>query len=243
MDVDELKNKARRAPTQHVEDAFCRLFLRNISIRITKYFVRTRITPNQITILSFLIGVLAAVCFAIGEHAYLITGAILIQLSLIFDLVDGEVARIRSLKSREGAWLDPLLDIIGTGLLFLGMAFGLQTRTNYVFAWALPYLAFFGHAIGSFSSSKQLEIYGKHEVSKIKEESNFGVIVKLYLTLYGMGSITLLFLIGAVLNQLVVSLILFTISSNLDWIGKFAWYYGKHKKDKGNIEKHHSTIS
>jgi len=238
--IEELRRICQK---ESVEDAFCRLFFRNISIRITKYFVRTRITPNQITVISFLFGVLAALCFAMGEYAYLIVGAIFFLLSFIFDLVDGEVARVKSLQSLRGAWLDPLLDIVGTGLLFFGIAFGLQTRTDYVFAWALPYLAFFGHAIGSFSSSKQLEIYGKHEVSKIKEEINFGVIPKLYTTLYGMGSITLLFSIGAVLNQLVVSLILFTISSNLDWIGKFAWYYGKHKKDEGNIEKHHSTIS
>jgi len=236
MDVDELKNKACREHTQPFEDAFIRLVLRRISIRITKYFVRTRVTPNQITVLGFLVGVLAAFCFALGEYTYLVVGAILIQLSFIFDLVDGEVARVESMQSLAGAWLDPVLDMIRTGLLFLGMAFGLWTQTNNVFVWPLSYLGFFGFAIEGFSSSKQSEIYGKIYISRVRKVSNSGLLQKFYLNLYGLGSIMLLLFISAIFNQLVVFLILFSVTSNLDWATKLVWYHHKNKKYKGNIE-------
>jgi len=228
MDIDELKKKAQK---ESLEDAFCRLVLRNISIRITRYLVRTRIAPNQITILSFVLGVLAAICFAMREYAYLLAGAILVVLSVIFDLVDGEVARVKSLTSLLGAWLDPLLDMVRTGLLFLGIAIGLQTAANYIFVWIISYLAFFGLLVENYSSAKQLEAYGKHELLRVKGSSG-GVVRTLYENLYGLGSITLSVSIGAVLNQLLVASMLLAVASNLDWISKFAWYYMRQKKGK-----------
>jgi len=227
MDIDELKKKAQK---ENLEDAFCRLVLRNISIRITKYLVRTRITPNHITILSFLVGILAALCFAAGEYMYLLVGAILFLSSVILDLVDGEVARVKSLQSLTGAWLDPLLDTVRTGMLFLGIALGYRTQPNQVLVWVISFLAFFGLVVENFSASKQIEVYGKDYVSKVKKESNSGVIQKLYENLYGLGSITLLLSIGAVLNQLVVPLILLALASNFAWISKFVWYNRKSKK-------------
>jgi len=91
-------------------------------------------------------------------------------------------------------------------------------------------LAFFGLVVENFSASKQIEVYGKDYVSKVKKESNSGVIQKLYENLYGLGSITLLLSIGAVLNQLVVPLILLALASNFAWISKFVWYNRKSKK-------------
>jgi len=227
MDIDELKRKAHK---ESFEDAFLRHVLRNISIRITKYLVMTRITPNHITILSFIMGILAALCFAARDYTYLLVGAVLFLLSAILDLVDGEVARVKSLQSLIGAWLDPVLDMVKTGMLFLGIAFRFRTDTNQVFVWVTSYLAFFGLVVENFSGSKQIEVYGKGYVSKVTKVSKSGVLKKLYENLYGFGSITLLLLIGAVLNQLVVPLILLAFASNLSWISKFVWVNRKSKR-------------
>ncbi|MEN9594219.1 MAG: hypothetical protein RLY23_702, partial [Actinomycetota bacterium] len=62
--------------------------------------------------LSFLVGVLAAIEFSRSNY---ISGALLLQFSLILDCVDGEVARYTKQFSRFGAWLDATHHQCGQG--------------------------------------------------------------------------------------------------------------------------------
>lgn len=82
------------------------------------------VTPNLITVASFLIGVVAAVCFAIGEPLYLIIGGVLVQLSFITDCMDGQLARYRQQFSDFGAWLDRVSDRVKDFLYFVSLAYG-----------------------------------------------------------------------------------------------------------------------
>lgn len=80
---------------------------RKISTRITKILVRFDfITPNVITLISTAIGILSFVSYFKNPAI----GGILAQISSIIDGCDGEVARIKNLKSRFGGVLDSLLD-------------------------------------------------------------------------------------------------------------------------------------
>jgi phosphatidylglycerophosphate synthase len=82
-----------------------------VSARITRRLAPVRaFTPNRVTMLSFAIGILAAVCFAFGTPAGLIAGAVLYHVSFTFDCVDGKIARLNGTGSIFGAWLDYILD-------------------------------------------------------------------------------------------------------------------------------------
>lgn len=82
---------------------------RRISTRITGYILKydVRVTPTQISILSFLLGLLAAYLYLYG---YVLIGGILVQISSIIDGVDGELARARGMVSRKGGFIDTILD-------------------------------------------------------------------------------------------------------------------------------------
>ena len=80
-----------------------RTFYRPIASLVVKFLFNTRITPNQLTVLSFFFGLLAAASFVLGKHVYLIIGAIILQVSQIMDAADGTLARAKNISIRN--WL------------------------------------------------------------------------------------------------------------------------------------------
>ena len=98
--------------------------LRRFSKALTWAAVKVGATPNQVTIASFAIGLYAAYLFAQGDTWSLIGGAILLQVSIIVDCVDGEIARYTRKFSELGAWLDAITDRVKEYAVFLGLAYG-----------------------------------------------------------------------------------------------------------------------
>ena len=94
---------------------------RKFSRLLTRFFLRTPLTPNQITVFSFLTGLLGASCFLLGSYAWAVAGALLLQFSTVIDCVDGEVARVKMLESPFGEWLDISLDTVVHIAIFLGV--------------------------------------------------------------------------------------------------------------------------
>jgi phosphatidylglycerophosphate synthase len=103
---------------------FSVFFLRRVSKLLTWAAVKIGATPNQVTIASFAIGLYAAFLFAQGDTWSLIGGAILLQVSIIVDCVDGEIARYTRKFSELGAWLDAITDRVKEYAVFLGLAYG-----------------------------------------------------------------------------------------------------------------------
>ena len=95
---------------------------RKISTLISKHLVATRITPNSISLLSFLLMVISAFLFAI-HNKYWVFAGVLAQFSSIIDGCDGEIARLRFKPSAFGALLDTILDRYSDILLLAGIAY------------------------------------------------------------------------------------------------------------------------
>lgn len=83
---------------------------------------KTRLTPNQLTIIGFLTTAAAAYLIAFN----LLAGGILIIIGGLFDILDGMVARVKGKSTRFGAYLDSVLDRVSDGLLFFGVAYFLR---------------------------------------------------------------------------------------------------------------------
>ena len=68
------------------------------------------ITPSGITILSFFIRIGGAIMIAMGNEVIVIWGVILIQLGLIMDHMDGNLARYRKTTNLNGGFMDRIFD-------------------------------------------------------------------------------------------------------------------------------------
>jgi len=108
-----------------IDDGFYSTFIvRKISKVFTRVALSWGLSPNVITVISFLVGLGAAASFAAGSRSWLIAGALLLQLSLVIDCVDGEVARATSRFSTLGAWLDASTDRVKEYAAYAGLAIG-----------------------------------------------------------------------------------------------------------------------
>ena len=103
-----------------------RLYMRDISPLFTWMFVRIGFSPNQLTYMMIVCGVLggAAVAVAAGGTTGLIwaiVGAVLIQAYLLLDCSDGEGARFRKRTSVTGVYLDRIGHYMSEVALLAGL--------------------------------------------------------------------------------------------------------------------------
>ncbi len=102
-----------------------RHFNRPVGRPLSKFLIHTPVTPNQISVAATLLGVMAAIGFAVGTHVASILAALLLQLSAILDCVDGDVARVVFKESALGRWLDIVGDQVVHIGVFVGIGIGL----------------------------------------------------------------------------------------------------------------------
>jgi phosphatidylglycerophosphate synthase len=85
---------------------------------------RTNVTPNQVSLAAFVVGLLAAAAFWQGHYAALVVGALLYHVSFVLDCVDGKIARLKGTGSVFGMWVDYSFDryrvLACTGALMYG---------------------------------------------------------------------------------------------------------------------------
>ncbi|MGW5862741.1 CDP-alcohol phosphatidyltransferase family protein [Streptomyces sp. NPDC055239] len=101
-----------------------RLYMREISLRCDRYLVNTRITPNQLTYLMTVAGALAAPALLVPGITGAVLGVLMVQLYLLLDCVDGEIARWRKQYSMAGVYLDRVAAYLCDAAVLVG--FGLR---------------------------------------------------------------------------------------------------------------------
>lgn len=88
--------------------------------------VNTPVTPNHLTILRLITGLLACTGFAIGTQQGNLWGGIFWLLSAFLDRADGELARVSGKTSEWGHKFDYFCDVTVTALFFVGIGIGLR---------------------------------------------------------------------------------------------------------------------
>ena len=96
----------------------------------------TFITPNHLTLLRLLFGLLAAALLATGDDAWVNAGAFCFVVSNFLDHTDGELARLTGKISKAGHYFDLACDAGVNIMLFVGMGIGLMH--SQLGLWALP---------------------------------------------------------------------------------------------------------
>jgi phosphatidylglycerophosphate synthase len=98
---------------------------RFLSQRFTTLFLKTSITPNQVTSLSLVFGIFSGFLFSRGNYPFSVLGALAFQIAVTLDNCDGEIARSKKLKSVFGGWFDVIADVLVDIALFSGITLGL----------------------------------------------------------------------------------------------------------------------
>lgn len=119
---------------KHSEPILGYYFYRILGRKLAKSISNTRITPNQITALSFLLVILSSFFYLGATYIYLIIGAATLYLSKMLDYADGELARLKNLQTKFGEWFDKYSDVyrVIIPLLAIGIGNYLQNKQTIV---------------------------------------------------------------------------------------------------------------
>jgi phosphatidylglycerophosphate synthase len=98
---------------QRVKDGFV-----GVLTPVARLLIRRGVHPNVITTLGTVVLIGAGVAFAYGAIRW---GGVLLLLSGILDLLDGQVARLGGLTTTFGAFYDSTLDRVGEAAVFTGL--------------------------------------------------------------------------------------------------------------------------
>ena len=135
---------------------------------IVDILVKTKITPNQVTLFSFILGVISCYFFVFTEYPVIIIGTFTIYLSYIFDIADGTLARKRGLSSKIGEWYDKVGDHILYTLLFISIPLGIYLRTGYSLIWMWGLIAFGAYELSIIVqyNFKRIFFLANYEINK-----------------------------------------------------------------------------
>ncbi|MDL1957886.1 MAG: NTP transferase domain-containing protein [Deltaproteobacteria bacterium] len=198
--LDRLRDKSNDGPVS-------RYLNRPVSVLFSRHLVKLDITPNQISLFSFLCSLLSAGLFALGGYLALLLGGVLAQFASIIDGCDGEVARLKYQSSDFGGWFDAVLDRYADAFLLFGLTWHLLAAEAS--GWVL--FTGFMAIIGSFMLSYTADKYDNLMRKRIKAGGWAGL---------RMGRDVRVFLIflGAVTNLILPVLVVIAVVMNLETI-------------------------
>jgi len=109
--------------SRDVEDPVNLWLHRPLAYAFVALVYRTRLTPNQITFMSLVVGLAAVPLWLWGARGAMVAGGILLWASAILDGADGILARAKNQHSQFGRALDGSADmIVAAGTVFAGFA-------------------------------------------------------------------------------------------------------------------------
>lgn len=221
LDVDDgsaLKNAKAMLIQQlrkNTDGPISRILNRPISIKISKLLLKTKITPNQISLVGFITAFFGALFFYVGEYIFLIIGGILVQLSSIIDGCDGEVARLKLMQTKYGGWFDAVLDRYADAIIIFGMIHGHWILHNNLIIWTIGFIALVGSFLNSYTADKYDAIF--KERRKEVNRWRMGRDIRLFLIF-----------IGALSNQILITLVVLGIISNFEAIKRLIMLRFRH---------------
>ncbi len=208
-----------------------------ISIRIVKYLAKTAITPVQVSIVSFLVSIVAGFCFSLGVYFYTVIGAVLVQLSFILDMCDGELARYKNKCSKFGAWLDRIFDRLSEFSIFFGICMGVYRYSHNPRIWVLVLSTIFTLSLLNYSSdilgslSSTGKLLRSNSAKKVNKFLGIKKLIKPGYLSFGRDMQMFLIFLGCIFNQIVPLFWVIIIVGNAHWLVR-AFIYWRSFKEK-----------
>lgn len=142
-----------RSASRGGDGPFSTLLVRPISRRMTGVALRFNLSPNVITLISLLIGIGTALLVWTGHPVAWVAAAITLQVALLVDCMDGEIARFTRRFSPLGAWLDGVGDRVKEYAVLAAVAI-VAVRDGHSEGWLLAIIAM------AVVTARHLEDYG-----------------------------------------------------------------------------------
>jgi len=125
-----------------------------------RLLIRLGFTPNTVTVIGFLLNIGVAVIFVMGgeegnrgDLSYVGWAGALVLFAGLFDMLDGQVARLGKMGSSFGALLDSVLDRYSELFLFLGICYYLVAH-HYLLSSLFAFIGLIGSMMVSYTRAR-----------------------------------------------------------------------------------------
>ena len=123
---------------------------------LVRVLIKLGLTPNAVTTIGFVLNLGVAVIFIVGAEegnrgdlSYVGWAGGLILFAGLFDMLDGQVARLGNMKSTFGALYDSVLDRYSELVMFLGICYYLVAH-HYFLSSIFAFVALIGSMMVSY---------------------------------------------------------------------------------------------
>jgi len=120
--INEFKSSLKDIIAEEAVDLF---LFRPVTFGFAKLIRRFPVTPNQISFLSLISGIVSGVYFSFGDRRSFVFGGLFLLLCHIFDLMDGMIARMKKNGTPLGRIIDGWVDYMTSIAIYLGFVLGL----------------------------------------------------------------------------------------------------------------------
>lgn len=110
-----------------------RYVIRPLSFYVTSAALEFNMTSNQATAVSFALGAISMSAFITGERLLFAFGVLLYFLAVLFDYVDGNIARIKDSATYFGKFADGAVDVFADSFIPFAIAVGFYFAGNSIF--------------------------------------------------------------------------------------------------------------
>jgi phosphatidylglycerophosphate synthase len=125
-----------------------------------KGLIKIGLTPNAVTTIGLILNIGVAVIFVFGAEksnrgdlSFVGWGGALVLFAGLFDMLDGQVARLGNMSSKFGAMYDSVLDRYSEMILFLGICYYLVSH-HYFLSSLFAFIALIGSMMVSYTRAR-----------------------------------------------------------------------------------------
>ncbi len=200
-DLKFAEKKLIKSLTKPQDGIVSKNFNRKISGLITKLFlIKTPITPNIITFSTLILVIPTFLLLAKGVYPWIFLGGLLIQFLSILDGCDGEIARLKFLKTKWGAFFDTVIDRYVDIIIIFGMIYGYWLTTHNE---TILIMGFF------VASSLILDIFTSREIKVVTRKK-----IKWPILNIKRDTRLLILSLGAITNQVFLTMVILLLILN-----------------------------
>lgn len=127
---------------------------------LVKGLIKMGLTPNAVTVIGLILNIGVAIIFIRGaedghrgDFSYVGWAGALILFAGMFDMLDGQVARLGNMSSTFGALFDSVLDRYSELVMFLGICYYLVGH-HYFFSSLFAFIALIGSMMVSYTRAR-----------------------------------------------------------------------------------------
>lgn len=127
---------------------------------VVKGLIKIGLTPNAVTTIGLILNIGVAIIFIVGAEksnrgdlSYVGWAGALILFAGLFDMLDGQVARLGKMSSKFGALYDSVLDRYSELVLFLGICYYLVAH-HYFLSSLFAFIALIGSMMVSYTRAR-----------------------------------------------------------------------------------------